>query len=229
MPQHLVDVCIPALDENNYFPETLSYLTEQSLYKKDMMQIIVCECIADGRESYLESILKQIKHTKFVRTPVANIGYQRNLAIAQGDSPIIVNFDADAHFEDPHAIEILIDPIISKEMVVTHCPHKFPDGSAAENNRLSKTVLDFKNELNRYLPIAWGVGLTFRRDAWQRVGGFPTHTKSLEDCLMTIKLSLEYSMMRKQQVNIYATVSDRRENQFYKNPLTAYDYSYHYR
>ena len=128
----LVDVCIPSYKEEGYIEHTLDKLMNQTLWKEELMNIVVGEYTDNPRHvkgeksSYLQELChkNKILHT-FV--PRKGVGFARNWTILNGSvSDIIMNFDADSKFNRNDAVQLMVNPILNRGGTeMTYCATKF--------------------------------------------------------------------------------------------------------
>src|SRR3982751_5011835 len=123
----LVDVCIPSYREEGYIEYTLDKLMNQTLWKEELMNIVVGEYtdnpkhMKGERTSYLRELCGKNK-VLHVYVPRKGVGFARNWTIMNGSiSDIIMNFDADSKFDRNDAVRIMIEPILKKEYEMTYC------------------------------------------------------------------------------------------------------------
>lgn len=232
MNKYFVDVCIPAYNEKGYIETTLDNLTDQTLYKKDKVHIV----IGDFKDKlnlddyYIMDLCKKYKHVTYLPVFQKGIAITRNTIIKQKSiTDIILNFDADSVFNREDAIEKMIHPIISGDRLLTNCECILFDFAA--KRRAEKPIQNFYEALS-YIGtgleksfVARGPGLTVDKKAFYSVGGF-REIPVMEDYFLAWDIIYKYSIHAKQYVDeVKVLSSDRRSKAIAKDGLHIFNYT----
>jgi glycosyltransferase involved in cell wall biosynthesis len=161
------------------------------------------------------------------------IAYARNEIVKVIDSDIIVNFDADAVFDRPDALEYMIHPILNKEAKLTNCEcilfdfkNKKAVTQTPKNPNIYEIASNIGTSLERYI-FARGPGLTVDKEAFFQVGGF-RDVSVAEDYWLSVDVCMEYSYKAKKFIDdVKVLVSDRRAQSFDKHGFDVFNYDVH--
>jgi len=122
---------------------------------------------------------------KVLSRPGTNISQGRNAAIAEASGEIIASTDAGVRLS-PNWLEELVGPF--REGVHVVSGFFLPDPETVFETAMGATVLpvlaDVKPE--KFLPSSRSVA--FRKEAWERVGGYPEWLDYCEDLIFDFKL-----------------------------------------
>lgn len=237
----LVDVCIPSYREEGYIEYTLDKLMNQSLWKEELMNIVVGEYTDNPRHmkgektSYLRELCAK-NRVLHVFVPRKGVGFARNWTILNGSvSDIIMNFDADSKFDRKDAVWRMVEPILKKEAEMTYCTTVVVDDIAKERKRsfqetAYRFMQDYASSVERYVPIGRAIGLTFTRQAFFQVNGFPLYNMG-EDYLFHYRFSIRYGIFARRFVDTVKILSsDRRARAISEfGGAKALNYSKNYR
>lgn len=235
----MVDICIPSYKEEGYIEYTIDSLMNQTLWKDDLMNIVVGEYtenplhLSGSKKSYLQELCEKNKvlHTY---VPKKGVGTARNYTILNGSlSDIITTFDADSRFNRDDAMEILTRPVLENKFVSTYCKTVMVKDDLMRQEsvgeKIYKTIANGMAVLESVLPIARSLGLTFKRSVFFRVNGFPLYNLG-EDYLINYRISVAYGMYSRKFIpEVIALTSDRRAAAIGKHGLQIYNYDNNYR
>lgn len=119
--------------------------------------------------------------------PGTNISQGRNAAIVVATGEIIASTDAGVRLS-PNWLEELVKPFEEEEGLYVVSGFFLPDTETVFETAMGATVLpvlaDVKPE--RFLPSSRSVA--FRKEAWERVGGYPEWLDYCEDLIFDFKL-----------------------------------------
>jgi Glycosyl transferase family 2 len=225
---------IPVYKEKGYIEKTLKALTQQTLYKKGKVHIIVGEYKEPGDRMihYVESICSQYPHTDYIKVDRKGIGFARRQIIEKlGISCILMCVDSDCMFDRHDAIELMIVPILRREAVFTNCQgirYDFKKDKITHHDLSLYNIIHSGDILSDWFVMASGPGMTILRKAYDAVGGFDDLEKA-EDTIMAIKLCLKFGVFSKKFIdNVHIYTSDRRAKGFEKMGQKAFDYEENY-
>jgi glycosyltransferase involved in cell wall biosynthesis len=220
-----VDVVIPTYREEKYLDDCLKNLTEQSMYRSKSVNIIISDYNPDNNKETAE-ICKNYELVTYIQCVGKGIAHGRNVGIKAGNSPVIVNFDADAKFSDPNAIYLLSFPILKGDVVLTKCDYVLDE----QPTNLMMYISNFFTIAERYLPIGRTAGLTVSRQAFEQVGGF-RNIVAAEDYALNVDITTVYGYFNTKYIpDISVIASSRRFKKFDSDGLGIMDYkSNHYR
>lgn len=234
-----VDICIPAYREEGYIEKTIDSLMNQTMWKDGLMNIVVGEYSHDPQHldgtktSYLKELCFKNK-VIHVFVPKKGVGFARNHTILNGSlSDIITTFDADSRFNRDDAMELLIEPIKEGRAVATYCNTILVRDNLLKKEsfgeRLFKTVSDGLGDIERLLPIGRSLGLTFTRQVFFKINGFPL-VNLTEDYVTHYRICYHYGMFQRKFVpQVIVLSSDRRAAAIAKYGLNVINYDKNYR
>ena len=233
----LIDICIPTYNEGKYINKTLNELSKQTLFQKGKVNIIVGDYDPE-KNGNVYAIVKQFGNlVNYIPIYKQGIGYARNRAIASGQSPYVVNFDADCHYNREDALELLLEPLLPKEegapeALLTHCDIKLEeDDSKQKVDEFTDNLFNFLSIAYRYVPVVMGPCMMFTRDAFNMVGGFRELPPSVpgEDWEFVYRFCIAFSIRAKKWIrDVVVIASARRHKHLTKDPF-ALNYNRQYR
>lgn len=203
----MVDVVIPTFNERGYIERTFKNLTDQTLYKKDKVHIIVADYknILNDDDDYLRELCDSFEHISYLTVPRKGIGFARNMAVeALSRSNIILNFDADCLFNREDAIELMIAPIIAGEARITNCEavkYDMATNMIVADHHLNDLtgLLEALTKKAEKLAIGRGQGLTVDKNTFYSVNGF-RDIPQWEDYFLTWDICTRYSIYCKKYI-----------------------------
>lgn len=212
----LVDVCIPAYKEGKYLEETLYHLTQQIVYQNGYVGIVVGEYKDDYSDMTVKNICDKYR-AKYVHVDRRGIAYARNICVLNSTAPFIMNMDADAHFQYNTGIYYMLIPLLeNKDVMLTNCEIIYPsevESAQKRNKTIEEYIYNIAHTVGNYserVLTARGPGMTFRRFAWEAIGGFPD-VKAGEDYLFAGRICYKFTWDAKVFVpNVKIIASDRR-------------------
>ena len=210
---YLVDVIIPTYNEKGYIERTFSNLADQTLYKKDKVHIVVADYknILNDEDDYLKKLCDSFEHVEYLIVPRKGIGFARNLAVEMASkTKVIMNFDADSIFNRDDAIELMIAPVLSKEVRVTNCEaikYDMNTNMIDDKHMNLSGILDAITSKVEKIAIGKGQGLTVDKETFYAVGGF-RDIPMWEDYFLTWDICTKYTVYCKKyirEVIVYAS------------------------
>ena len=236
-----IDICIPTLNEEKYIGRTLLALSQQTLYKRGLVQIIIGDYAPEGKPNKFEidDIVSRFEYVKKISVFKKGIGYARNVTINNGISPYVVNFDADCRYNRIDALELLLKPLLvrledgSPETLMTNCDIVLDDAEKknAQTDTFEDKLFTVASLFYRMFPISMGPCLMFSREAFSLIGGFRELPQNVpgEDWEFVFRFCQNFSIRAKKWVNdVVVIASNRRHKNLLKDPFTL-DYSRQFR
>lgn len=238
--KRVVDICIPSYKEEGYIEKTIDSLMNQTMWKDGLMNIVVGEYSTNPyhyegkQQSYLHKLCYKNK-VIHVYVPRKGVGQARNHTIVHGSmSDIITTFDADCRFNRKDAMELLTGPILQKGNIVsTYCRTLLTKDNLIRKETFGevifKKIMNGAGDLEAFLPVGRAIGLTFKREVFFKINGFPL-VNFYEDYITNYRISLAYGMSSRKFINdVIVLSSDRRAAAVSKYGLNILDYHKNYR
>jgi len=232
----IADICIPTYNEEKNLDNCLYHLSVQTLYREDLLNIIIADYKQDhsDEKKELKEILGKYKNITLVNVRRDGIAYARNQGIRLGGTaPNIISFDADSYYNRQDAIEKMIAPLIPDRTgfssgLLTHCDLQI-DGKD-KSDTVSPIVFKVASIAYKVLPLTMGQCMAFSRTAFDMIDGFRDEifVKGIpgEDWDFTIRLCMKFGHMAKVYIpDVVVYTSNRR----HKNLANILDYTKDYR
>lgn len=251
----LLSICIPSYRENGYLEVTLKYLMGQRMFQNGYVQIVVGEY----KDNYSDNTTKNLcdslgPNVKYVHVNKKGISHARNICCLNSVNPVfdaekkvigykpipfLMNMDADARFQyDTGTYYMLLPLLENKELMLTNCRIIYPSDVRQKKEKENKTLAEYIFTMASNLGTAServftarGPGMTFRRTAFDKVGGFREDKKVAEDYWFAVDVCYNYTIQAKEFVeNVNIIASDRRVKGANKDGLLkAFNYDKAYR
>jgi glycosyltransferase involved in cell wall biosynthesis len=217
-----ISIVIPTFREGRYLRETLQGLRAQTAASK--AEIVVADYNPDH---VMPDLPPEVKYVDVDRKGIA---YARHKGIMASSGKVILNFDADARFDDARGIEYMTAPILRGECVLTCCDNVFDlrglNAEELEKMRVPLAACNMLCHLQRTTPVAClEPGSAISRAAYDFVGGYndvPYH----ELFHLSNRILIKYLPMNIRHIfltNVY--VSPRRAKKFIDRGISVLDYS----
>jgi len=181
-----VSVIATVKNEAQTVPRLLDSLAAQTRPPDEV--IIVDGGSTDGTVEVLEEYAAEgILPLRVLVRPGANISQGRNAAIAEARGEIIASTDAGVRLS-PNWLEELIKPFEQERELHAVSGFFLPDPQTVFETAMGATVLPVLADVNpaKFLPSSRSVA--FRKEAWERVGGYPEWLDYCEDLVFDFKL-----------------------------------------
>lgn len=171
----MINIVIPALNEEHYIGSLLKSLTRQN-YKRFNVTLIDARS-RDKTVEIAEQYRQKLSLT-VLSTPKRNVSHQRNLGALHGDAPYILFLDADVILH-PNFLKQLVHDIKKRDLA--NC-WLIP----ISEKQIDKVLYNLYNvvflEFGKYIwPVAVGNNLFTTRKLFEKVGGFDESIKTWED------------------------------------------------
>lgn len=228
----LLDLAIPTFNEKKLIERTLYHLTQQELYKKGKVHIIIADFKNELNidDIYMEDLCKKIEHITYIPVFRKGIAFARNTAFKEGaKTDIFMNFDADGCFNRTDAIDMMISPILDKTAVMTNCEtilFDFDKNEPISNVKNAYVVLSTIGNILERSILSRGPGITCSREAFEEIGGFRDVMLS-EDYFFALDIIREYGMLQKKFIDgVKILTSARRAIAFDEHGTNILDYNH---
>ena len=220
--EYVLNVVVPVYKEEAYLAKTLDNLSQQSMVKSGIANIIISEYNPDNNPA-IKNLCDMYEHTLHTEVSAKGISFARRMGIKHGDAPFITNFDGDSTFETFDALDRLIAPMEPDgDLVYTFC-----DNIPTTDDVLSLQIYKQLNDLQRLSPLMsiFECGFTVRRTSYERLDGFDPENKRWECCDLSMRLCMAYGAWCKQWVEgTRVLTSDRRISQLRGKGLNILNY-----
>jgi glycosyltransferase involved in cell wall biosynthesis len=148
--------------------------------------VIVDGGSTDGTVAALESLVADDRRWRVIEAPGVNISAGRNRAIAEAACPIVAVTDAGTT-ASPDWLERLVEPFADPRVDVS--AGFFEAGGESTFERCLAAIITpalYEVDPERFLPSSRSVA--FRRQAVERVGGYPEWLSHCEDLVLDLRL-----------------------------------------
>jgi glycosyltransferase involved in cell wall biosynthesis len=184
-PVQKVALCLTVLNEADSLDELFASVARQTRRPDEI--VVVDGGSTDGTLDVLRAWQERGLPISVEMRPGANISAGRNAAIGQARSPLIAVTDAGVRL-DPGWLAALMAPFDGPEPPDVVAGFFRSDPRSAFEAALGATTLPAGHEIRpeRFYPASRSVA--FRREAWERVGGYPVWLDYCEDLLFDFAL-----------------------------------------
>lgn len=218
-----ISIVIPTYKENAYLGRTLDYLRSQK--DIDRAEIILADFNPDNSNWY-----KSYSGIKYVKVDRKGIAYGRHKGIEASTGEVIVNFDADARYDNSEGLWSMTEPILNGQCVLTCCDNIFDltdlGQKELEAMRIPIAAANTLCTMQRTAHLAClEPGSAMSRKAYYAVGGF-NDVMQHELWHLSNRIILKYlpfNIMHVPQTAVY--VSARRAKKFMDLGIGVLDYS----
>jgi glycosyltransferase involved in cell wall biosynthesis len=179
-----VSVIVTVKNEASTIDRLLDSLAQQTLLPSEV--VIVDGGSTDGTVERIESNPQRLP-IKILLRPATNISQGRNEAIRAASGAIIASTDAGVQLV-PEWLEELTHPLREDPSVEVVSGFFLPDPQTVFERAMGATVLPVEAEIDpdRFLPSSRSVA--FRKEAWEKVGGYPEWLDFCEDLVFDFAL-----------------------------------------
>ncbi len=181
-------IVIPAKNEEHYIGKLLNSLLQQDYLTGNQMPIVVADAHStDKTKGVIFSYQNQLD-IKIVSGGLPSYG--RNQGAKNSDSDFILFVDADVELKDATLLSRAMTLITDKNLDCVTTYLKCPDGNWADK------LIYFLNNVAQFFsqflrPWASGMFILFRRQVFNKFGGFDEKVTYAEDYFLTKKVALK--------------------------------------
>ncbi len=174
-----VSVVVPAFNEERYIERTLKSLKRQT-YRN--MEIVVVDNRSEDRTAEIAR-----KYAKVVEEPKRGISAARNRGARECDGEVVLFIDADTVPERD-----FVERVAKKfrdRRVVGACGFVESEGSAPARlvYRICSELVGILTAIGR--PMFYGMCAAYRKEVFEKVGGFDENLETAEDIDLTMRIS----------------------------------------
>lgn len=226
-----MSVVIPAYKEGEFIAKTLESLSGQTLVKKfpQEVEILVVDYDPDGDFETKQAVAKY--NARYLTVDRKGIGYTRHFGAVTATGRVLMSFDADSVFAENTAMERLVMPVVSGEVLMAYprsVPAKHPDTLIDVINHGVQTVADLTTDVYGSLgtwfndDVGWNsVGMAINRDTYFELGGFNDVYRS-EDGNFLRRFDARYGTSRRKRIETTVVMSTRRLDAVFSGDLNAW-------
>ena len=184
-----VSVILTVLNEAQSLPALLASLAAQT---RPVDEVIVADGGSrDGTREVLQSFARRLP-LAMVDASGANISQGRNAAIRAATGDVIAATDAGVRLE-PDWLACLTAPFERSGSTVMAVAGFFrPDPHTVLETAMGATVLPEARDLNPHAFLPSSRSVAFRREVWERVGGYPEWLDYSEDVIFDLAVCRHY-------------------------------------
>jgi glycosyltransferase involved in cell wall biosynthesis len=184
-PAERVSVVVTLFNEADSLDGWLDSLTRQTRHPDEV--VLVDAGSTDGTVERLGEVARRDPRIRLHVIAGINVPEGRNEAIRRAQGPLIAVTDAGTLLE-PQWLERLLAPIEGHPEIAVSGGFSAPDGRTPFEYALATIITPRITEVDpdRYLPSSRSVA--FRREWWERVGGYPGWLRSGEDLVFDLRL-----------------------------------------
>lgn len=223
-----VSIVIPTFKEAAYLESTLANLTAQNFIRNHPADAEVVVADYDPSNDFeTQRVARKFGYlnVRYVKVDGSGIGYARHFGIMQSSGRYIINFDADAVFDTPEAIDRILQPLQSGEAQLVWVENEYE-----EAGWYSVPMWLTQNIVYEVLPISHASGMAFSRDTYFQVGGFPDIPPGRqsvgEDWIISWNITSSYGTASRKKIPGVKVISSARR---VMAEVIGFDYSKAYR
>jgi glycosyltransferase involved in cell wall biosynthesis len=184
-PPARVSLCATLLNEGDSVAAWVKSVFAQS---RPPDEIVLCDAgSTDGTIEHLEAIAAERPELRLIVEPGANVPEGRNVAIAAAAGPLIAVTDAGTIL-DRDWLERLLEPLEADPELAVSAGFYRPAGRSAFERLLATVITPRRRDVaeDGFPPSSRSVA--FRKEWWERVGGYPAWLRAGEDLVFDFRL-----------------------------------------
>ena len=210
-------IIVPTYNEERYIDKCLTSITSQE-YDRSKFEIIV----ADSSSTDKTADVAHARADQFVTSDKRGIAHGRNLGAQHASGTILVFVDADVSLEKGFLNEIQRSFANEQVVAVTGVPSPM-DGKLLQRWTYHGTYMIVRAFNAAKLPFYPGICVAYRRDVFQKCGGFREDFGIVEDLDLTKRVSRHGKCVVNTKAK--ALVSTRRLDRFAFSTVMFHIYS----
>jgi GT2 family glycosyltransferase len=185
IPAERVSLVVTLFNETDSLEGWLDSLARQTRGPDEI--VLVDAGSSDGTVERLRAQARRDSRIRLHVIPGLNVPQGRNEAIRRAENALIAVTDAGTLLE-PEWLERLLVPIEGHPEIAVSGGFSLPDGRTPFEYALATIITPRITEVDpdRYLPSSRSVA--YRRQWWERVGGYPDWLRSGEDLVLGLRL-----------------------------------------
>ena len=180
-----VSVIATVRNERESIAELLQSLQRQT--RRPMEIVVVDGGSSDGTAEYLELAAREDPALRVYRAPGASISQGRNVAVQRAAGQIIAVTDAGTIVASDW-LERLVRPLEVDTQVAVSAGFFLPGGNSFFERCLSAVITPQLPEIDERTFLPSSRSIAFRKEWWERVGGYPEWLRHCEDLVFDLEL-----------------------------------------
>ncbi|NQV00227.1 MAG: glycosyltransferase [Parcubacteria group bacterium] len=208
-----ISVVIPAYNEEKYIRECLDSLVKQN-FKNYEIIVSLNNCTDNTKE-----IVEEFRDIKLIEVNKKGVTNARQVGTLRAEGDIIASADADSVYPEDWLSKIASNFQDNKEIVGLYGPVRLKSDSLFLKfmARYIYTIFLYASELLRNQNVA-GINFAFRKNIFDKVGGYTLDLKSAEDIDLAEKIRKFGKIKFDSKLIVYT--SDRKfKGRFFKSLL----------
>jgi len=141
----------------------------------------------DGTLDLLATFQREEPRLEVLRAPASSIAAGRNAAIAAAHGPLVAVADAGT-VPDPNWLERLVQPLELDAALAVSSGYFRPGGATWFERCLTAVIAPHVDEVDPDTFLPSSRSIAFRREWWERVGGYPEWLRHCEDLVFDLAL-----------------------------------------
>ena len=181
MQKELISVIIPCYNQGTFIKETVSSVLAQTYDAVEI--VIVNDGSTDNSEVVIDEIIKENTQIRYLKIENSDVSKARNIGIKNASGKYILPLDAD-DLINPKYIELAIDEFKKDpELIIVTAKGKFFGKEEGDWNLEDYTMKKMLHGNVIFCPSI------FKKEDWEKIGGFDETMTHLEDWDFFIRLS----------------------------------------
>lgn len=213
--QPLISVIVPAHNEETFIEKCLDSLMKQTLNSKFFEVIVIDNASTDDTSKIVKGY-----PVKLVYEGKKSVIWARQKGVEESQGEIIVSADADTYYP-PDWLKTIKANFERNPKLICLVGWIYYSNTPFIFNYFNALNQEFNLLLQKYtkrFPVAYAANLAFKKDAWEKIGGYPKHLVELGD-----QQYILYKFFHLGEVKIdpkvYCKTSARKLGKIWKNIL----------